>query len=175
MPHRARWYSPVPDGNPGWLFLYGRTPISERNVTLARDTYSSGVVHRSEQHERRIGDSLEGAADHTQRSQCCKVLRDRLQPTTKVSKSQARNRIGDKGRWYVHENGTPHEDIERQVVGGRGTLHDQVGGDCPDQPTEVENTVLGRRSGKVSCRAEELKRRTLITRSTRWVSSRGLS
>lgn len=39
-----------------------------------------------------------------------------------------------------HEESPPHEDVEGQVVCWRAALHEEVGRDGPEKPTEVEAT-----------------------------------
>lgn len=73
--------SPVPDRDPHRLFLQkGSRAMRELEVAPHRETYSSGVVHRCEQHEGWVGNSFEGAADDPQSGQSRKVLRNRLKP-----------------------------------------------------------------------------------------------
>jgi hypothetical protein len=40
-----------------------------------------------------------------------------------------------------HQERAPHEDIDSEVVCRRESLHDQVGGDGPYEPAEVERAV----------------------------------
>ena len=40
----------------------------------------------------------------------------------------------------LHQDHTPHEDVEGEVVCGWRALHEEVGRNCPDEPSEVEDT-----------------------------------
>ena len=67
-------------------------------------------------HESRVGNCLESSGQDPQ----CRESR-------KVS-----------GGGLAHQQGSPHEDVERQVCGWWAALHDEVGGNGPEKPAKVE-------------------------------------
>lgn len=77
----------------------------------------SSIEHGRHQHECRIRDGFEGTTQHSQHRQGRECVRRRL----------------------THEQSSPQEDVEGEIIRGRTTLHDQVGRDSPDKPTEVED------------------------------------
>ena len=87
--------------------------IPGRNPT---GLFLSGKVHRGDQHEGRVSNSLE-----------CSRKNSKSQETGKVV-----------CRSLCHEKSTPHEDVESQVVTGRTALHKEVRRDGPDKPAEIE-------------------------------------
>lgn len=76
----------------------------------------TGKVHGRDEHKGRVGDGLECTRQDPQRKKTAETL------------------CGGLG----HEEGTPHEDVEGEIVAGRAALHQQVGRDGPDEPAKVE-------------------------------------
>lgn len=79
---------------------------------------STGIVHRCDEHESRVGNGLKGSRQDAKSEEATEVVR----------------------RGLSHEESPPHEDVEGEVVCWWTALHEEVGRDGPEQPTEVEAT-----------------------------------